>query len=611
MPRLRPARRLAFCLFAVGLGLALCEAGARLSERFSPPRPVDADSPLGFQALPEGDFAHVITVGGRERFHFDRTHWPGQTVAAVKPPGEIRVVLVGGSQALGMGVAPPATFAGILEGLLDRAAGGRRVRLINLAGVGYGSAQLALTLERTLPFLDPDLVITVMGNNEYLDVGFGKAPRLYAPLSVARRLERRFALLRLLRPERKLSEEATPPYAPGMVKASPIAGYVSDRLQRSLARMAKAAGEAGARFLVCSVPVNRRYSFAREWFFAGDTGEQDRDFITARWALSYGVPNEAVRLMKKRLAANEGDLPARLILGLALKQSGKKEKALQTFKGLEEKLRLLAAGRDDFDRTYMLAMVLRELEGPEACGRFLRGWIDSAGAGDSHDDFQLALRGNLFFACGDGPRAGEAFARSLAVDGRPLRADDEINHTLLVTAAAVGAEGFDLARKVERASPMGIPGWEIFLDYCHFNVRGHILAAHLLAPRVAGLVGLPRGFPNAGEMLAAEKKARRGRKTDRPDLAWWAGVDFDATRLVNELLDHSRNAREEILAYMDKEGESALGRVFLGNWMAALPMTEDEISGARPRAEYLRALELDRGMAAAKENLERIEKRGF
>ncbi|MCZ7584633.1 MAG: hypothetical protein M5R36_15560 [Deltaproteobacteria bacterium] len=128
----------------------------------------------------------------------------------------------------------------------------------------------------------------------------------------------------------------------------------------------------------------------------------------------------------------------------------------------------------------------------------------------------------------------------------------------------------DLAEEIVARSPHGIPGFETFLDYCHFNVRGHLLAAHLLAPAVARLAGIDGVHADPEAALADEAKRRGGRRTDLPELDGWAGVDYEVEYLVDEMAGMKEDMafRTDLEKRMSEEGPSPLALTFLGNRIA-------------------------------------------
>ena len=92
---------------------------------------------------------------------------PALPAVPPKPPGVFRIVALGGSTVLGV---PDGTlgFVAQLERTLRRAAPGRPLELLNLAVSGAGSRSVRARLDAALRE-PPDLVIVLMGHNEFLE----------------------------------------------------------------------------------------------------------------------------------------------------------------------------------------------------------------------------------------------------------------------------------------------------------------------------------------------------------------------------------------------------------------------------------------------------------
>jgi D-alanyl-lipoteichoic acid acyltransferase DltB (MBOAT superfamily) len=74
-----------------------------------------------------------------------------------KPPGTLRIALLGPSHVMGNGVADDQTFDNVLEGMLN--ADGRRVEVLNFAVEGYSLPQEVAMLEVKARQFQPDIVI--------------------------------------------------------------------------------------------------------------------------------------------------------------------------------------------------------------------------------------------------------------------------------------------------------------------------------------------------------------------------------------------------------------------------------------------------------------------
>jgi lysophospholipase L1-like esterase len=152
--------KVALALIALLVAFLICELGARAVF----PRPPDDlrepqivylfDPEIGYVLAPSQQgwsndgFMTVNSLGFR-----------GPEVALPKPPGRFRVVLLGDSVTVGLGVADQETFAAQLAPELKRRLAGRDVDVVNLAVSGYNTAQEVALLKRNLERLEPDLVL--------------------------------------------------------------------------------------------------------------------------------------------------------------------------------------------------------------------------------------------------------------------------------------------------------------------------------------------------------------------------------------------------------------------------------------------------------------------
>ena len=154
---------------AVLVGLLICEVFLR-AVGYTYPVFYAPDPELGYVLRPgaagwyrkEGAaYVRVNSQGLRDREH-----------AREKPPGVVRIALVGDSYAEALQVAQEAAFWSVMErdlrgcGAFD----GREVEVINFGVSGYGTAQELLTLRRKVWAYSPDIVLlAVTTNNDITD----------------------------------------------------------------------------------------------------------------------------------------------------------------------------------------------------------------------------------------------------------------------------------------------------------------------------------------------------------------------------------------------------------------------------------------------------------
>jgi hypothetical protein len=150
------------CLASVAVALILGEAALRLSG-FSFPSFTVPDDITGSRLRPnmsgwyrnEGEaFVRINSHGLRA----DREY------AFAKPPGTVRIAVLGDSFAQAAEVPAAATFWAHLERELNacRAFGERRVEVLNFGVSGYGTAQQLLTLRHRAWKYSPDIVLLAL-----------------------------------------------------------------------------------------------------------------------------------------------------------------------------------------------------------------------------------------------------------------------------------------------------------------------------------------------------------------------------------------------------------------------------------------------------------------
>ena len=92
------------------------------------------------------------------------------------------------------------------------------------------------------------------------------------------------------------------------------------------------------------------------------------------------------------------------------------------------------------------------------------------------------LRGRLLFALRRTEEARSAFERSRELDRLPERAWPALTRELREVAARTGAVLVDVEARIHSEAEGGTPGFDLFFDYCHPNLRGHwCIADELLA----------------------------------------------------------------------------------------------------------------------------------
>ncbi len=150
--------KIALSLIALLMAFAICEIGARL---YFPRPPDDTRQPqIVYRSDPEVGYVISPSQQGWSNDGFMTVNalgFRGAEVALPKPAGRRRIVLLGDSVTVGLGVGDQDTFGAQLESELRR--GGHDVDVVNLAVSGYNTRQEVGLLARHLARLEPDLVL--------------------------------------------------------------------------------------------------------------------------------------------------------------------------------------------------------------------------------------------------------------------------------------------------------------------------------------------------------------------------------------------------------------------------------------------------------------------
>lgn len=109
--------------------------------------------------------------------------FPGPEIGQ-KEPGEYRILFLGDSTPLGLGLpSAELSFVRQLEGLLREEIADRKITVINGSVAGYTSWQCRMLLELRGDELQPDLVVTYYGNNDPSINGYLTDKELYRQAS--------------------------------------------------------------------------------------------------------------------------------------------------------------------------------------------------------------------------------------------------------------------------------------------------------------------------------------------------------------------------------------------------------------------------------------------
>lgn len=218
-----------------------------------------------------------------------------QSVRVPKPGGELRVVVVGGSAAAGLGLSPRVSYPALLERSLAAAFPDRQVQVINLGTVAFAARQVEVLTEAALRELAPDLVVISSGNNEFLEPHAIRYRAATASLrSQLKSMLGELELVKLLRrisgteprsvdpPERRDGDDDGAAITQGRIieqidfGESDFEDVLSD-YEQALLRTAHRVLDQGVPLLLCTVAVNWEWQGRED--FATDEACQERSAV--------------------------------------------------------------------------------------------------------------------------------------------------------------------------------------------------------------------------------------------------------------------------------------------------------------------------------------------
>ncbi|NIQ84675.1 MAG: tetratricopeptide repeat protein, partial [Acidobacteria bacterium] len=337
-----------------------------------------------------------------------------------KSDDEFRVFVVGGSSAYGFPWGARRAFSSILERALQASMPEKEVRVVNAAGMSYGSHRLRILAHELLDY-SPDLLLLYAGHNEFVEREF--YDRVTAAEPLPRGLRLRLHRWRLYSALARALEPA-PETGPGVAQqADPaeLIGFDADRRYSSdvaeadreevrsrfgdnLRAIVEAARKAGVDVVLCTVPSNEKGWRPNQTSWPVTMSAADRAAAT--------------RAIERAVEANE---------------AGDHEAALR-------------------------AVAEVEIHSATAAG----AWYE---------------KGRALLALGRTTEAARAFAAARDFDGQPGRATGPLNDTIRNVARDTGAHLVDVESTFRSLGGDGIPGFDLFEDYVHPKPGAHVLIA--------------------------------------------------------------------------------------------------------------------------------------
>ncbi len=350
-------------------------------------------------------------------------------VPAEKPPGTFRIVVLGGSAAMG---DPDFSFglSRMLETMLRIRHPGARFEVINAAVTAINS-NVVLPIAKDCARLKPDLFVVYMGNNEV--IGSYGPGTVFAPFMSSLGFIRANVFVRSTR-----------------------TGQLLQNLSR---RMKTPSGGAQAWGGVDMFTRNRlRLDDKRMEAVYGHFRENLGDICGAG-------RRSGAKVIVSTVAVNLKDCAP---FG-SLHRSDLNEASVQAW--------------DDYYRAGVES---------ESSGRFeeaVDNYLKASVLDDTYADLQFRMA-RCSLAMGRHRQAAGYYARARELDALRFRADARINE---IIAGMKGREGVVLAdaeKAFESESPCGIPGGGLFYDHVHPNFRGTAILAKALMEQAEKVLGL-------------------------------------------------------------------------------------------------------------------------
>lgn len=365
-----------------------------------------------------------------------------------KPPGTLRVMLVGGSAIKGYPQTPAFDAGAFLAMMLGDAWPDRDVEIVNLGITAVASFPALVTLTQGLAH-EPDLVVIYSGHNEYYGAmgvaslrGFARTPAMIRLQFAARRLAIVQAATALL------SGGGTPVAGKMLMEVMAARPYIGPddpmradaarNLETHVSEMVRRSRDAGASVIVCTLPVNERGLAPLGTARLDDLNPADASFVA-----------DAVERADSLVEVDPG--------------------------AIVDDLRSAVAAAPNHARAWWLL------------GKALHSQ-------------------NAF----DESRA--CFSRAVDLDPMAWRATSAQNEAIERAAANTGAALCDVRAAFRNASEGGSVGWELMDDHVHMSIEGQALVARAIVGTLSGFEGALRVDPSFVAAMPAwsEYAARNG-----------------------------------------------------------------------------------------------------
>ena len=391
--------RLTLCVLSPILFLGLLEAGLRLA---------GYGYPTGFFLGPDAGGACTINYRFGWRFFPPRVaRRPHPCLLVAKPPGRVRIFILGSSAAMGT-PDPSFSFGRILDVMLREKYPGVQFEVVNGAMTAINS-HVTVEIARDCAAREPDLFVVYMGNNEVIGpFGPGTVFQRWSPSPWAIRAN---LWVKSMRFGQLLGDAAAyfqgSPGTPGhwrgmeMFLNNPVTAddprltAVYDNYRRNLIEICGIARRAGAAVVLSTVAVNLRdcpplASLHRPGLAAEDLAQWESIYKAGGELEAKGRWHEAARQYEAAAKIDDRFAELQFCIGQCLMKAGRWEEARDRFE-LARDLDVLRFRADS-----RINAIIREVAGEqEARGVRFADAQRSMALGDA--DHKGILGGDLFY----------------------------------------------------------------------------------------------------------------------------------------------------------------------------------------------------------------------
>ncbi len=445
-----------------------------------------------------------------------------QTFLAKKPSNGFRSFTLGGSAAYGFPWGAQKAFTRFLGDALQASWPGKKIEAVNAAAMSYGSNRLRILAKEVLRY-DPDVLIFYEGHNEFIERRFyHEMLDRRQGLDAARQVLYRWRLYSLLtRGYERIRGKSGEAGRSGRPEGGTNAQLLGLDVVREDVKNVEGAERA---------EVLRQFDANLRAILEMARGTGARVVLcTVPSNLSRWAPNQSF------FPGNLGADPRRAVT------------------------RLLGEAREALAKGDAAAAVPR-LE-------------KASSIAPDYAEVQYQL-GRAYEALERWDDARAAYVRARDADGAPARATTAINDTIRRVAAQGGAILVDVEQAFVRASPHGLPGFDLFEDYVHPKPEGQRLIAFELWKtfQERGLVGPARPADEASfrKAVGAAERPESATNSEAPEAAAGArtpalmfnlGVVLENQGRLDQAVDAYRSCLARDPRYL--AARDNLGRILL------------------------------------------------